>query len=209
MAFSATTRATVGRLAAEARFIFTGRVEAEGTSSLAAIPSGTTTAVARVERVHRAAPALQGQAGQLVTLLGATSRGTESRYVFFTNPVLYGETLGVRELGRLDVPEEIGDLDAMLVELTEEAKTCDLRQHLASADAVLHARVRRVHRVSEATAATASEHDPDWWAAILQVIAALKGEHKREVSARYPNSRDVRWFGVPKPRQGQEGQEYT
>jgi hypothetical protein len=75
---------------------------------------------------------------------------------------------------------------------------------LASAEAVVHARVVGVHRVSETTAATASEHDPDWWAARLNVLAALKGDHKGELLVRYPNSRDVKWIGAPRPREGDD-----
>jgi hypothetical protein len=110
----------------------------------------------------------------------------------------------VQELGSIDAPEEIAELQLLLTELTEQAKTDNLRQHLAFADAVLHARVLRRHRVSEATSATVSEHDPEWWAAELQILETLKGSHEGEVKVRFPNSRDVRQHGVPKPHDGQE-----
>lgn len=205
MALPKTLAESVKRLAHDARFIFTGTVESSGASSLAILPGSPTSTIVRVERVHRAAPALQSQAGQRVTVLAAaTSGGTATRRVFFTNPVLYGETLGVQEFGSLDAPDELEELQSLLTEQTKEANRSELRQHLASADAVLHARVLRLHRVSEATAATASEHDPDWWVAVLHVIASLKGMHDGELAVRYPNSRDVRWHGVSKPREGQE-----
>lgn len=196
---------SVTRLAHDARFIFTGRVEAAGASSLAVLSGKPNSVVVRIERIHRAAPALQNQAGQLVTVLGAAGEGGAGRRkVYFTNPVLYGETLGVKELGSVDAPEEDEEVHTFLAGLTEEAKTEELRRHLASADAVLHARVLRRHRVSEATAATVSEHDPDWWAAVLSIVASLKGSHEGEITVRYPNSRNVRWHAVPKPHDGQE-----
>ncbi len=195
----------VTRLARDARFIFTGTVESPGASSLAVLAGNPSSTVVRIERVHRAAPALQKQVGQRVTVLaGIGESGAAARKVFFTNPMLYGETLGVQELGSLDAPEEPEELESLLTRLTAETKTGDLRQHLASADAVVHAKVLRCRRVSQATSATVSEHDPDWWAAVLHIIASLKGSHKGDLTIRYPNSRDVRWHAVPKPHEGQE-----
>jgi hypothetical protein len=203
MALPSAVRAVVRRLAPDAPFIFTGHVE-EGAAPNSFVPPSANAIVVRVERVLRAAPALQGQSGQLVTILNPAPGSAAPRQVFFVKPAFYGETIGVRELGRMNVPDEIEDLHTLVGEVAEETRTEALRAHLASAEAVVHARVVGAHRVSETTAATASEHDPDWWAARLNVLAALKGDHKGELLVRYPNSRDVKWIGAPRPREGDD-----
>lgn len=207
MALPKTVAESVTRMARDARFIFTGTVETPGASSIGIFAGNPNSKVVLVERVHRAAPALQGQAGQRVTVLSAEESGASGRRVFFTNPMLYGETVAVKELGSVEAPEApeaIDEVHSLIIALSDEIKTEELRQHLASAEAVLHARVLRRHRVSQATAATASEHDPDWWAAVVHVIASLKGAHEGDIAVRYPHSRDVRWHAVPKPNEGQE-----
>ena len=60
------------------------------------VSPGANAIVVRVERVLRAAPALQGQSGQLVTILNPAPGSTAPRQVFFVNPAFYGETIGVR-----------------------------------------------------------------------------------------------------------------
>jgi len=80
-----------------------------------------------------------------------------------------------------------------------------LRQHLASADAVVFGRVLTVHRAPEPLAAPISEHDPSWWVASARVIRSLKGDLKGEIEVRFPNSRDKAWYRVPKLKPDDEG----
>jgi hypothetical protein len=97
MALSRTLSSTASRLGREARFVFTGEVETEAASSLSAVSAGPATAVVRVERVHRGTPVVYAQLRQPVTVIfpeGSAPGGSGSHSVFFTNPVLYGETLG-------------------------------------------------------------------------------------------------------------------
>lgn len=203
MAVSDARRSEVRRLARDARFIFTGFVEAEGGSTLTFVPPGSASLVVRVERIHHAPPQLHGQQGQRLTVLTAFAGGAAIPHrVFFTNPVLFGETLGVRELGSMEAVD-INGLHDLIARAVEEEAVNKLREHLAAADAVVHGRVLRRHRVSDATPATVSEHDPDWWVAVLHIEAALKGAHEGELPIRFPNSRDVRWWRVPRPQDGQ------
>lgn len=199
--------ATANRLTRESRFVFTGSVEQLGTSTLSLLPGGPRTAVVRVDRIHRAGQDLRDQAGQSVTVVLAdeVAAGPDRRSVFFTDPIMFGETMAVREVGRLAVPDDLDALNELMeraeVEMADEA----LREHLREADAVIYGRVVSVRRVSSATAATAGEHDPDWWAAVIRVIRSIKGEHGDHVEARYPNSHDIAWYRVPKLREADEG----
>lgn len=198
--------ADVKKLIPDARFIFAGVIVQEGASGLSSVPASATTAIVRVERIHLAATDLQNQLGQQVTVLDTATRGAENdgpRRVFFTNPILFGETVGVRQIAQLSEPRDLDSLEKWMAQLSEDANTQSLREHLASADAVVHGRVKSSHRVSQTTAETASEHDPDWWAAEVEVIKALKGEHKKNVQIRFPKSQDIRWYRVPKPHDGQ------
>jgi hypothetical protein len=200
--------AAVARLVAETRFIFTGTVEREASSSLSFIPAGTATAVVRVDRIHHASPALHSQAGQEVTLVCAESSVASSakgRRLFFTNPILYGETIAVREIGNMEVPDDQDAFHDWIVRMTGDAKEEELREHLASAEVVLHGHVMTLRPVSEVPVVLASEHDPDWAVAVIRVKSSLKGVAKGPISVRFPKSRDVRWYGTPKLKEGDEG----
>jgi hypothetical protein len=211
-----TDEASVKKFAREARFVFTGQLEQEAASTLSIVAAGPATAVVRVERIHAAAQSLHNQAGQKVTVLltGGTIRSAEPRWVFFANPVLYGETLGVREVARVAVPKDLDELHKRIAAITKEAQVEELRQHLAKADAIIHGTVKSVRSANDAGYIPQSEHDPLWMVATIHVVSALKGEGflkaRRkdgggELETRFPSSRDVRWFGVPKPKAGDEG----
>ena len=198
---------TAGRLTRQSRFVFTGSLERLAGSTLSLLPAGPRTAVVRVDPIHRAAHELHDQGGQSITVVLAdeVDGDRERRLVFFTDPILFGETMAVREIGRLPVPDDLSALNELMdrveVEMVEEV----LREHLRAADAVIYGRVLTIRRVSSATAATAGEHDPDWWAAVIRVIRSVKGEQGNDVEVRYPNSDDIAWYRVPKLREGAEG----
>jgi hypothetical protein len=159
-----------------------------------------------VERIHRAAPPLASQEGQQLTVLFAEGTDpVEGRRVFFTNPILYGETMAVKEVRSSEAADDIAELHERIVRMNAEAETEHLRALIASADAVVHGRVVGTRRASEPDVARMSEHDPDWHVAIIRVARTLKGEHKDELAVRFPKSRDIAWYRVPKPREGQEG----
>lgn len=205
MAHSREQDPAVAKLVRESRFVFTGVVEQEISSSLSFVTASPTTFVVRVERVHHATPALHNQPGQQVTVVSvAGSMPTrDQRRIFFTNPFLYGETLAVREVGNnIEVPEDLDALHALVVRVTEEAKMEELRRHLESAHAVAQGRATSVRRVHEVPV---SEHDPLWWVAGIRVTRGLKGDVEGEIHVRFPSSRDIKWYGVPKLKEGDEG----
>jgi hypothetical protein len=208
MALPRTLSNTVTRLSREARFVFTGVVESEGASSLSAVAGGPSTAVVRVERVHRGFPALHDQVGQPVTVIfseDAAWREGEPRRVFFTDPLLYGETVGVKEIGHVEAPDDLDALHELVTRMSEQRSEQEISEHLASADVVVTGEVARLHQTSENADVLWSEHDPDWWVATVRVGQVLKGDiDDAEIRVRYPHSRDVRWYRVPKPREGEE-----
>jgi hypothetical protein len=126
----------------------------------------------------------------------------DKRRVFFTNPYLYGETIAVREVGNVEAPEDLNALHAMVADVIGESKVEELREHLASAHAVVHGRVVSVRRAHDVPV---SEHDPLWWVAGIRVTRSLKGDLEGEIRVRFPSSRDIKWYGVPKLKEGDEG----
>jgi catechol 2,3-dioxygenase-like lactoylglutathione lyase family enzyme len=206
MAVSENYRAAAERHARDSRFIFLGKFERDG-ANLSLAPPNSNPAVVRVERVFRAAPALGDQRGQLITLMRpqpGPTREAGADLVFFTNPVLYGETLGVREIAHLQAPEDLDELGALVHRAIGDADMDALRRHLASAAAIVVGKVVETRSAVEPDHVPFSEHDPDWWIATIHVARSLKGRLKGDIRVRYPNSRDIAWYRAPKPREGQE-----
>ena len=206
MPVSENYREEAERHARELRFIFLGKFERDG-SNLSLAPPNSNPAVIRVERVFRAAPALGNQQGQLITLMRAAPGPmpeADGDLVYFSNPVLYGETLAVREIAHLRVPDDVDELSAVLQRAIEGADMDTLRQHLASATAVVVGKVVETRSAASPDRIPFSEHDPDWWIATIHVARSLKGRVKGDIRVRYANSRDVAWYRAPKPLEGQE-----
>lgn len=206
MAHPREPRAPVTKVTREARFVFTGTVEKQGASSLFFVPPGGATAVVRVERIHYAAPSLRNQEGQQVTVVFVEgSDPAKGQRVFFTNPILYGETVAVKEVQSSEAARDIAQQHEGTIQMINEAEKDNLKAHIASAEAVVQGKVVRIERVSEPDPAKMSEHDPDWHVAIISVEKTLKGKHKDELAVRFPKSRDIAWYRVPKLEDGQVG----
>jgi len=188
--------------AREARFVFTGVVEQIGSLLQDFLPAGPKTAVIRVERVHHSTRPLSKCAGHQVTVRfrDAEALAVGKRLVFFTNPILYGETIAVDEVGHVDAPDDPGIIERVVQDKVERG----LAEHLGKADAVVQGRVVSLTSAPTAAAERRSRRDPNWWIAVIQVIRTLKGEVTDEISVRYPNGRYSPWHRSPKPLRGQE-----
>ena len=189
----------------EARFVFTGTVEQVGSSSLFFVPPSGTTAVVRIERIHRSAPVLKSHEGQQVTVVFADGSGSgEGRRLFFTNPILYGETMAVREVRASEAAGD-GEWHERILKMNDEAERERVRSHIADAEVVVQGRVIERRPTEEPDIARMSEHDPLMTVAVLRVARTLKGKHEPEREVLFPKSRDVAWYRVPKLEEGQEG----
>jgi hypothetical protein len=135
---------------------------------------------------------------------------------FFVDPVVYGETLVVREVARSEELEVMARRSAgaedmgvapvaeAVAALADEAEVA----HAKAADAVV-----RGHVIGLRAAASSPqhEHDPQWWIATLDVDLVAHGnvpdldDEGGEVEVQYANSLDRRWRSWPKPKAGQSG----
>jgi hypothetical protein len=197
-------------LVARSQFIFKGHVVKPNASNVKAVASSNRTAVVRVEEVLDAPSTLGDYTGQEITVqLSQPSRlvaGQEA--LFFTVGWVYGETLAVKEVGRLAGAAAAAD--------TARKQIADARRR--ADDTVLGQRIRASQFVVAGKVATTgplgdrgpdtrgTEHDPEWQVAVIDVGSVEWGQApSRTVSVLFPASRDVMWARSPKFQPGQAG----
>jgi hypothetical protein len=190
-----------------AQFIFRGTVQKVGAANLDVVQADSSTAVVRVDEVLKATASLGDFTGHEITVKlaqpGDATAGEQA--VFFTNGWLYGSTLAVVEVGRLH-----GDAALLRGQVAAAVRQADdetLRGRLAGAALVVAGRVVETHpAVVAGEPGEGSEHDPQWWEAVVQVDTVFKGKPAgQRVTFLYPTSEDVAWFEAPKPRVGWDG----
>jgi len=176
------------------------------------VPIDRRTVVVQVDAVLHAPASLRNLVGSQVTVqLAPRSKlmAVGESASFFTDPVVFGDTLVVREIGRLPAEAMAGRL--MAAAATGAMALGDVQQRIADEELVTHARAAaavvsgRVSSLSQAGDTTLLEHDPDWWVAVIEVNHVALGSVRRgSLKVLYANSQDVRWRLHPKPRAGQE-----
>jgi hypothetical protein len=178
-----------------------------------AFPADDRTVVVRIDEVLHAPDAFARLAGSTVTLRladDAPPLKAGAAWSFFANGVAFGESVALQEVGRLasdqvrlqTVEADSGD-ELPLASLQRALDTERLRSHAASAGAVVLGRVVALRR---AGGPPLREHDPDWWIATLEIGHVQRGDGiEGDLDVLYPNSIDVRWRDVPKPKAGQDG----
>ncbi len=189
------------------QFVFRGTIQKAEASNLDAVPADSGTAVVRVDEVLKAAPGLGDFTGREITVKlaqpGDATLGEQA--VFFTKGWLYGTTLAVVEVGRLhgDAALLRGQVAATVGKAADE----ELQGRLAGASLIVAGRVVETHPSAVVVeVGEGSEHDPQWWEAVVQVDTVFRGKPAgQRVTFFYPTSQDVVWFEAPKPAVGSDG----
>jgi hypothetical protein len=197
---------TAEDLARRSTLVFLGTVEKTAASTMPAVKANEVTVVVRVDQVISSPGAPPGLAGKLITvqLLQPGSMKPGSQTVFFTKGWLLGESMAVVEVGRLGRDTNIQGLTEQINSVRQKMTDEALQNQLATAEAVIAGRVVAVHRAE--IPRIGSEHDPDWYVAVIQVESVVKGESLgREVTLLFPHSDDVMWHNSPKFKEGQRG----
>jgi hypothetical protein len=216
----------------QARFIFIGTVKQLGKATMSGVPVDKDTAVVRVEQVQAAPKPLAKYAGRDITvqLASPAKAKTGQRLLFFTKGWLFGESVAVKSLAQRPAPPTRLPARGLAASATlrasdpvEELRTRDLRSRVDSADVVVTGTVSSVRlptgAASPAASLTrdagpgqpmarppASEHDPQWQEAVVDVEAVHKGQPQgQKIVVRFPSSMDVMWHRAPKFRPGQKG----
>ncbi|MGW2377942.1 MULTISPECIES: hypothetical protein [Kitasatospora] len=204
------------RLVREAPLSFLGTVTRVGGTSLAAFPADVRddrTTVVKVNEVLHAPDAFRHLAGSEVTVQLASDADlleVGETAAFFTRGMVYGESLGLAEVGRLPasavqphVSMAATTADEMpLSSVQRENRNKDIAEHARAADAVV---VGTVAALEDLGLPAFSEHAPLLWRATLDVSHVEKGPVNGRTTFLYPRSGDVRWRHIPKPVAGQLG----
>jgi hypothetical protein len=193
----------VESLTRAADLVFRGTVQRVGAANLKAVTPGEDTAVVRIEELLKGAEDVKGFVGREVTVKLRAPRSAKvgERAVFFANTWLWGESLGVVEVGR--VPAGRG-VRAQVAAASQRMREDEVRDRVASSDLVVTGRV--VETRPAGIPSRLSEHDPQWAEAVIQVDAVLKGTAAaNRVILLFPRSGDVVWYRAPKPEVGWDG----
>ena len=195
---------------------FVGTVEHLGAATMSGLPIDERTAVVRIDHMLHAPEALSRLEGHRATVqleAGSDPLPPGESAAFFAEGLAFGETVALREVGRLPVADvephltaaaERGERGAF-APLQRRLQAEDLRGHASAADAVVVGEVVGLQNVAGGEGAF-SEHDPDWWTATIAVHHVEQGDlQPGQVTVLYPNSRDVRWAHVPKPTPSEYG----
>lgn len=190
-----------------AEFIFVGTTVLPRASTIDA-EDVTNLAIVRVDSILVGAGTFSGLAGQQVTVQLRTTADTAvgAPRVYFTRGWHFGEGIGVIETGSLAAPAgtAVQAMGKEIERVRQEQSDADLRAELRSAERVVMGRVSAVRRADIPRLAT--EHDPDWQEADIEIAQALKGgAEPRTVTVLWVGSDDPMWRGAPRLAAGQEG----
>ena len=190
----------------EAEFVFQGTLKAMDVSTMDADdPKGL--ALVHVDAILQAPADLEAFQGQDITVRlkdPAAGKAGESR-VYFVDVEALGESMSVREVHGLSGPEATKPQE-LKMRLEKEAglrATNKLKERIAASERVVRAKVSAVKPAEEGAA---SEHDPQWQEATLEVSESFKGPAgEKSMTVVFPGSVDVMWYQVPKLKVGMEG----
>jgi hypothetical protein len=199
------TPTSVNRLADVSSFVFRGRVLKSQATTMPQVEASKLTAVVLVEEVQRAADAIREVNGTQITLILRQPAVEGRSYIFFSNVVLYGSSLAARESGRLAVGRNSDYTRGIVNAAYDEKEDRALQQRIARAALVVTGKVLRTEPLPRDPGWPESEHDPQWWTAVLQVDSFAKGQGPTELTIIFPNSKDELWIDAPKFKPDQEG----
>jgi len=206
-------------LARQARFVFKGTVQKLKAATMRDVKVDARTATVRVDEIIHAPEALSNFTGKNITVqLGGRKKVKKGqRAVFYTNALLFGESVMVESIDHEEVTKVPAALAAAPADPVHALREIDTKTQFDSADAIVSGRVTSVRVPSDVVAARSaavaepaiagpvSEHYPDWRIAEIQVDAVHKGSHSGAAHIRFPASTDVMWHNAPKFHAGNEG----
>ena len=186
--------------------IFVGRVEKLHAANLKVVKPTETTVLVRVEELLDVPPSLVGLKGEDVTVELAQPRELKpgDRAVFFTNGILFGEHLEVKEVGLLPAPSDRAKMRSEIAAMRGRTKDEAVQARLKSSVLVVTGKVLKIMPVAQR--GPKSEHEPNWAQALIAIQSVEKGSLKeKSLTVYFPQSTDERWLLSPKFHTGQQG----
>jgi hypothetical protein len=197
-------------VAAGASVVFVGTVQQAEGSTFTDLPLQPGMMVVRTDEVVRKPDSIGLASGDLVTVIAepGSPMAAQERGRFYTEIVLVGETLSVRELARESMGVQMAAAEE--ADVTFEMADPALRAEVNEAEVIVVGRVSAVREPVEASLSPEqqpiTEHDPQWREAVVEVQRSIKGSEPGEVLVvRFPASIDVAWYRAPKLQVGTEG----
>lgn len=191
------------------QFVFAGRLQKTGATTMSLVPAAPNIGVFTIDEILHGPAVLRGFAGKEITVVfkeSGTASAEESSIIFATS-WLYGESLAVVEVGRM----EPGKRDTMRDEINDAHRRLGderLRERIVAAELVIAGKVLKTEPAPEEILRRMpiTEHDPGWKRGEIEVAAALKGRHEsKRVSIFFPSTTDAAWHDSPKFKAGDEG----
>jgi hypothetical protein len=204
------TASPLEALVSNSRFIFRGTIARLRAGTMPAVPISDNTAIVRVDEVLQAPSMFADQNGRDITvqLADGSRRNREGQQaVFFTNGWLYGDSIAVVEVGRLPPKQGGARLRQQIADANRHIAEQALMDRIDPTALIVAGRVVESRPAPEQERrGPITEHDPDWWEAIIQVESVEKGSYPETfLPILFPNSTDEMWIDAPKFRQGDEG----
>jgi len=189
----------------QSNIVFTGTVVSEP-PLISEVPAGTTALNVIVDEVMVISPELDLERGDHVTVAASepSALAAGSRYTFFTAGIIFGQSLGVREIAHEDAPAP-GTANAKRASIAAAMQDAAMQERVSGADAVIMGEVMSVTTPPEADSddETGREHNPQWRDAQVKVTEWMKGSGPNTITVRFPASRDVLFYDVPKLHAGE------
>jgi len=202
--------ASFEELVEHSQFVFKGTVTKVNAATLPQIRPTASTIIVNVDEVLHPPPANLGEyKGKEVTVLlnRPVTVKTGEQFVFFTTSWMFGASIAVREVGRIEPEPDIAMTRNRLAEAQATVADNKLQNRLADAELVVTGRVSAVRPAPDhIRRGSVAEHNPEWAQAVIEIESVLKGQiNERSLIILFPTSRDVMWQRAPKFREGEEG----
>jgi hypothetical protein len=195
-------------LVEESGFIFQGTIKELNSVTMRGVPATEKTIVVEVTKVIRAPDAVGIVPHQVITVMlqkpAKLRRGEE--FIFFTNGWLYGESIAVLELGRMKIVKNNILLFDKINDEVDKLPDRRLQNRIDSAILIVVGKVISAKEAESSGPMRLTEHDPQWWKALIEIESVEKGTYKEKtLLIAFPNSMDVVWYKAPKFKVEQEG----
>lgn len=179
--------------------IFSGTVAQRSASTVPILPPSDNLVVVRVDRGLRVDPVLGDLRGKMVTVETRTpgELKPEQQAIFFTQSLIHGRGIAVREVDRMGVGEE-----QSVAAVVSQLPQLHLQERLQSAEVVAEAEVVRISPVER----TSFERNAALWtAAELKISKVLRGKPLKSAVVYFPTSDHPMWARAPRFKEHQRG----
>ncbi len=196
----------IDELVRASHIIFVGKVVQLRATNLKVLRPAESMLLVRVTEVLDAPSSVASLKGEEVTLQVARPGEVEqgSQEVFFTNGLLFGEHLAVKEVGHIPAPADTVALRKQITTVRAQIGQEQLKARIDSSLLVVTGKALEVKPLR--AAGLRSEHEPEWAEAIIQVETVDKGSwRERTIPVVFPQSTDERWLLSPKFTPGESG----